>query len=73
MTNNNSSSPLNVSFQGEPGAYSEAALIEYFGAKTNALGKQRFEDVFEAVEPGACDYGFIPIENSLAGSIPPQL
>lgn len=69
MTNNNSASPLNVSFQGEPGAYSEAALIEYFGAKTNALGKQRFEDVFEAVETGACDYGFIPIENSLAGSI----
>jgi len=69
MTNNNSASPLNVAFQGEPGAYSEAALIEYFGVKTNAIGKLRFEDVFEAVETGACDYGFIPIENSLAGSI----
>ncbi len=69
MTNNNSTSPLTVAFQGEPGAYSEAALVEYFGAKTNAMGKQRFEDVFEAVETGACDFGFIPIENSLAGSI----
>lgn len=69
MSNSNSAAPLNVAFQGEPGAYSEAALIEYFGAKTNAVGKPRFEDVFEAVETGACDYGFIPIENSLAGSI----
>jgi prephenate dehydratase len=69
MTNPNSAVPLSVAFQGEPGAYSEAALIEYFGAKTNAVGKPRFEDVFEAVETGTCDFGFIPIENSLAGSI----
>jgi prephenate dehydratase len=32
-------------------------------------GKSNFEGVFEAVESGACTYGFIPIENSLAGSI----
>ncbi|PKN89860.1 MAG: bifunctional chorismate mutase/prephenate dehydratase, partial [Chloroflexi bacterium HGW-Chloroflexi-7] len=69
MTNLNSTAPLNVAFQGEPGAYSEAALIEYFGKKATAHGKARFEDVFEAVETGACALGFIPIENSLAGSI----
>ena len=60
---------VRVAFQGEPGAYSEAALLEYFENKVVAVGHARFEDVFEAVEKGACRYGFIPIENSLAGSI----
>lgn len=69
MTNPNATSPINVAFQGEPGAYSEAALVEYFGSKANAVGKARFEDVFDAVEDGSCVLGFIPIENSLAGSI----
>ena len=69
MTNIKPTSPINVAFQGEPGAYSEAALVEYFGTKAAAVGKARFEDVFEAVETGTCQLGFIPIENSLAGSI----
>jgi prephenate dehydratase len=69
MTNLNSTTSLNVAFQGEPGAYSEAALFEYFGSKAVAVGKARFEDVFDAVDSGACQLGFIPIENSLAGSI----
>ncbi|PKN85647.1 MAG: bifunctional chorismate mutase/prephenate dehydratase, partial [Chloroflexi bacterium HGW-Chloroflexi-7] len=69
MTNFNSTTPLNVAFQGEPGAYSEAALFEYFSGKAAAVSKARFEDVFDAVEDGTCQLGFIPIENSLAGSI----
>lgn len=60
---------VKVAFQGEPGAYSEAALLEYFREDALAVGHARFEDVFDAVENGACRYGFIPIENSLAGSI----
>ncbi|MCX6056353.1 MAG: prephenate dehydratase [Chloroflexi bacterium] len=68
MTN---SSPIKVkvAFQGEPGAYSEASLLEFFNHNVDAIGKNRFEDVFEDVENGTCQYGFIPIENSLAGSI----
>ena len=63
------SGKIRVAFQGEPGAYSEAALLEYFHDQAEAIGLSRFEDVFEAVEKGDCRYGFIPIENSLAGSI----
>ena len=58
-----------VAFQGEPGAYSEAAAMAYFGAGTSTLPRYAFEDVFAAVESGDCQYGLIPIENSLAGSI----
>ena len=69
MTNKSSDSVVKVAFQGEPGAYSEAALLEFFGEQVKAVGNSRFEDVFDAVENGSCQYGFIPIENSLAGSI----
>lgn len=66
----NFQSPLRVSFQGEPGAYSEAALVEYFGEQAVVpVPCETFELVFAAVTEGACQYGFIPIENSLAGSI----
>jgi prephenate dehydratase len=63
------SSPVKVAYQGEPGAYSEAALLKYFGPEVLASGKPAFEDVFESVEKGECEFAFLPIENSLAGSI----
>jgi prephenate dehydratase len=58
-----------VAFQGEPGAYSELAAMEYFGEMTNSLPFETFRDVFAAVENGKAEYGILPIENSLAGSI----
>lgn len=58
-----------VAFQGEPGAYSEAALLEFFDPAIHTRPLPNFIDVFQAVEQGSCTFGFIPIENSLAGSI----
>ena len=57
-----------VAFQGEPGAYSEQAVFNYFG---NVATKpcESFDIVFDAVVSDACESGLIPIENSLAGSI----
>ncbi len=60
---------VRVAFQGEPGAYSEAAAFAYFGPQTITVPCARFEDVFAAVERGECSHGLLPIENSLAGSI----
>jgi prephenate dehydratase len=64
---------MKVAYQGEPGAYSEAALIEYFKQKNAKeivpLGKINFGGVFEAVKNGEAAFGFIPIENSVEGSI----
>lgn len=60
---------LRVAFQGEPGAYSEAAALGHFGPKTETVPCDSFEKVFQAVCEGQVQRGLIPIENSLAGSI----
>jgi prephenate dehydratase len=61
---------LTVAFQGTRGAYSEQALERYFhDHRPVSHGCKRFLDVFREVTAGKADYGIIPIENSLAGSI----
>ncbi len=60
---------MRIAFQGEHGAYSEAGLYEHFGAQVESLPCESFDGVFAAVSGGAAEMGFIPIENSLAGSI----
>jgi prephenate dehydratase len=70
---------LRIAFQGEPGAYSEAAVLAHFGANLGDSSSDRpaptpvpcssFELVFDRVTSGDCDFGLVPIENSLAGSI----
>jgi len=58
-----------VAFQGEAGAYSEAAAYHYFGAETQTLPCKSFDELFAAVSEGRATHGIAPIENSLAGSI----
>ncbi|MCD4672861.1 MAG: prephenate dehydratase [Anaerolineaceae bacterium] len=60
---------LRVAYQGEPGAYSEAAAYEHFGADVATQAKDSFEAVFQSVTTEECDLGFVPIENSVNGSI----
>jgi prephenate dehydratase len=59
---------LKVAFQGEPGAYSEQAVFDYFGA-VETEPCESFDLVFDSIVSGVCNFGLIPIENSLAGSI----
>ena len=59
---------MRVAFQGEPGAYSEQAVFNYFG-DVETQPSESFDVVFAEVASGTCEAGLIPIENSLAGSI----
>jgi prephenate dehydratase len=61
-----------IAFQGELGAYSELAAFKYYGAEIETLPCHTFEDIFAAVQSGEASHGFLPIENSLAGSIHPN-
>jgi prephenate dehydratase len=57
-----------VTFQGERGAYSEMAALQYF-PNAKVLPKKSFPDVFYSIETGEADYAVVPIENSIEGSI----
>src|SRR6476660_2422593 len=59
---------MKIAFQGEPGAYSEQAVFDYFG-NVETKPCESFDMVFDSVVSDACEFGLIPIENSLAGSI----
>jgi len=60
---------LKAAYQGIPGAYSEAALRRHFGPEADPVGFPFSEQVFDAVEDGRADAGFVPVENSIAGSV----
>lgn len=57
---------LLVGYQGEPGAYSEIAALR-FG--NEPVPFQAFENIFDAVVKGKIQFGAMPVENSLGGSI----
>jgi prephenate dehydratase len=58
-----------VSFQGVAGAYSEEAVRQYFGPDAETVPCRTFSELFAVVEQRGADYGMLPIENSLAGSV----
>ncbi|MFQ6025309.1 MAG: prephenate dehydratase [Nitrosopumilaceae archaeon] len=60
---------IRVAFQGEPGAYSEAAAISYFSDKIETISLPTFYDVLESTEKSSTDYAILPVENSLEGSV----
>lgn len=66
---------VRVAFQGEPGAYSEEAVRRYWrcnavDGRVEPVPARSCADVVRMVERGETDHGLLPIENSLAGSVP---
>jgi chorismate mutase/prephenate dehydratase len=58
-----------VSFQGEHGAYSEQAATMFFGQSVGTKPCKTLKQVFQLVEEKSVDYGIVPAENSLEGSV----
>jgi prephenate dehydratase len=59
-----------VAFQGELGAFSEEAVVRLFGAEAEPVPCRENRDVARRVAAGAADAGLLPVENTLAGSVP---
>jgi 3-deoxy-7-phosphoheptulonate synthase len=58
-----------VAYQGEPGAFSEAASRRFFGAAVQTVPCRNFYETFRTVSSGQTRYALLPLENSLGGSI----
>lgn len=57
-----------IAFQGEMGAYSEAAIRKAF-CKPVLIPCRDFTEIFEKVESNEADSGMVPVENSTEGSV----
>ena len=60
---------VRVVFQGVEGAYSEAAMRQYFNENITSFHVEKWRDAMEAIQEGAADYAVLPIENSSAGIV----
>jgi len=58
-----------ISFQGERGAYSEAASVLFFEDEIETIPCSTFANALKNTEDDASDYSILPIENSLEGSV----
>ena len=59
---------MRIAYQGEPGAFSEAASRQ-LAADAQLVPCKSFEEVFASVDKDVVDFGVLPIENSIGGSI----
>lgn len=57
-----------VAFQGEHGAFSEAAALHWQEGAI-PIPQQSFADIFDGLAAGTFDYGVVPVENSLGGIV----
>jgi arogenate/prephenate dehydratase len=59
---------VKIAYQGEPGAFSEAAARR-IAPDAQFAPCRTFEEVFASVDGGTAGYGVLPVENSIGGSI----
>ena len=58
-----------VAFQGERGAFSELATRRFFSEDVKVLPSHSFKDAFDAISSGKAEFGVIPVENALGGTV----
>jgi prephenate dehydratase len=61
--------PYDAAYQGTRGSNSEDACIDLLSPSAKLLPRTTLEDVFKAVTRGEAQFGVVPIENTLAGTI----
>ena len=62
-------SGVRVVFQGEEGAYTQAAMLKYFGEDVESFHVAEWSEAVKAVVEDRADFCILPIENSSAGAV----
>ncbi|QSA95551.1 prephenate dehydratase [Methylococcus sp. EFPC2] len=61
--------PLRVAFLGPAGTFTQQAAYKHFGHAVQTHPLPAIDEIFRAVESGACQFGVVPVENSTEGVI----
>lgn len=61
--------PLRIAFMGPEASFSNLAALKRFGSQVQYAACESITDVFLEVERDACDYGVVPVENSIEGAV----
>jgi chorismate mutase/prephenate dehydratase len=61
--------PLRIGYLGPAGTFSHGAATAKFGSSVDYIPLTTIPAVFEEVVRGHCDYGLVPVENSIGGGV----
>ncbi len=61
--------PLRIAYMGPEATFSHLASLKKFGSSVGHVACNNVAEVFSRVENGDCDYGVVPIENSIEGVV----
>jgi chorismate mutase/prephenate dehydratase len=61
--------PLRIAYMGPEATFSHLASLKKFGSSVGHVACDNVAEVFSRVEGGDCDYGVVPIENSIEGVV----
>ena len=61
--------PMKVAYLGPQATFTNLASIKKFGSQVEYVASQTITDVFSEVERDNCDFGVVPVENSIEGAV----
>ncbi len=61
--------PMKVAYFGPAATFTHLASLKKFGSQVEHTASQTITDVFNEVERGNCDFGVVPVENSIEGAV----
>ncbi|MEE9552472.1 MAG: prephenate dehydratase [Gammaproteobacteria bacterium] len=60
---------LNIAYLGPEGTFTQTAALKHFGHSVKTTALASIDQVFRDVDAGACQYGVVPVENSIEGIV----
>lgn len=61
--------PLSIAYLGPEATYTHIAAMNHFNYSGKFLPQTNISEIFAEVERGACQYGVVPVENSIEGAV----